>query len=138
MRGVAPTMCAVLLALGALVAEFAFGLAGLREAPFGTLPRWSAVRLAPWLVDGALAASAALAIDGHWLHRVFPSLALLAALHLPKMEAARDFQVLVRDRAVLAAAFAVAAAFGVAEPAIMAAALALLALNIAQSGARRG
>ena len=43
-----------------------------------------------------------------------------------------------KDRGLLAILLAVAAAFGLAEPAIMLAALALIALNAAQSRAKGG
>lgn len=88
----------------------------------------------PWLVDGAMGACAVLAIDGSWLHRLFPPLVLLGMLHLRPAAERLTFADFARDRAVLAVLFAIAAGFGVAEPAIMATGLALMALNMAENG----
>ena len=92
----------------------------------------------PWLVDAALLACAMLAIDGSWLHRLFPPLVLFAALHGLRPAEPSGWLALPIDRSVLAVVLAVAAAVGLAEPAIMLAALALIALNLAKSGASRG
>ena len=132
-----PALGFALLALGAPLAEFALALAGLRAAPFGARRRWHAGLVARCGLDAALVACGALAIEGSWLHRLFPPLVLLGALHLARSDRPQA-AVLLRDRGVLAALFALSAVFGVAEPAIMLAALALIALNVAQSGSRRG
>ena len=87
------------------------------------------------VVDAALLACALFAIEGSWLHRLFPPLVILGALHAFRPA---DRLVWTRDRGLLAILLAVAAAFGLAEPAIMLAALALVALNAAQSRAKSG
>jgi hypothetical protein len=119
----------VLAALGALLAEFALGLARLRDAPFGVPGRDRLGRLVPALVDGALTACAALAVGGGWLHRLFPALVLLAALHASRPERWPHLAAVLGDRALLALAFALAAGFGLAEPVIMLAGLLVLALD---------
>jgi hypothetical protein len=116
----------ILVALGALLAEFAGGLAHLRDAPFGRARRHRFAVFAPAMVDTALAASAALVIDGPWLHRLFPPLVLLAVLHAARPARWRGMAALLGDRAVLALLLAFATAFGAAEPAVM-----LLALVVA-------
>jgi hypothetical protein len=127
-----------LVPVGGVLAQVAAILAGLRLAPFGQVRGKDFAAFLPWLVDAALFACAVLAIDGSWLHRLFPPLVLLAALHkLRPVEPAR-WLALPGDRSVLAALLAVAAALGLAEPAIMLAALALIALNLAKSAASRG
>ncbi len=127
----------VLVAFGSLLADFAAGLGRLREAPFGT-DRRGLARLAPWLVDAALAACVVFAIDGSGLHRLFPPLALLAALHASRPGRWPDAGALLADRALLALLFAGAALFGFTEPAVMLATLAVLGLDAAQSRAQRG
>ena len=133
--GLAPLGFA-LVAPGAVLAEAAAGLARLRLAPFGRETR--RIRLSavlPWLADAALLACALFAIEGSWPHRVFPPLVMLGALHTFRRA---DRLAWTRDRGLLAILLAVAAAFGLAEPAIMLAALALVALNAAQSRAKGG
>jgi len=90
----------------------------------------------PWLVDGALISCAALAIDGDGLHRLFPTLVLLGALHASRPDRWPNLAALLGDRAVLALALALGTAFDVAEPAVMLAALAILALDAAVFRAR--
>lgn len=120
-----------LVALGAGAATIAAGMARLREAPFVQSGRSAVTALLPWLVDAALAGCAVLAIEGSWLHRLFPPIVLLMALH-----AARPGRfALLSDRAPLAVLVALAAAFGLAEPAIMLASLALIAFEAAQTRA---
>lgn len=119
----------LLVALGALLAEFALGLVHLRDAPFATPGRNRLGFLLPCLVDAALTACAALAIDGDWLHRLFPPLVLLGALHASRPAHWPNFAAMLGDRALLALIFAFAAAFGIAEPAVMLAALAIVALD---------
>lgn len=121
----------LLVALGALLAEFAAGLTRLRDAPFGPdgKRRWS--QLLGWLVDGGLVASAALASDGGWLQRLFPPLVLLGVLHASRPHDWPRFAALLGDRALLALVFAVAAGFGLGEPAVMLVSLVVLALDTA-------
>jgi len=119
----------MLVALGALLAEFAAGLAYLRDAPFALPGRRRLEALAPCLVDTSLTVCAALAIDGTWPHRLFAPLVLLAALHASPPRRWANFAALLGDRSLLALAFAIAAAFGHLEPAVMAAGLAILALD---------
>jgi hypothetical protein len=126
----------VLVALGALVAEFALGLVHLRDAPFGVPGRDRAGALIPGLVDAALAACAALAIDDGWLHSLFPPLVLLGALHAGRPGQWTSVAALLGDRALLALAFALAAALDLAEPAVMLAALMVIALDAALFRAR--
>jgi hypothetical protein len=120
-----------LVALGASLAEFAAGLAHLRDAPFASVGRRWPGLLAPFLVDAGLTACAVLAIDGSWLHGLFAPLVLLGVLHASRPGRWPGIAALLGDRALLALVLAVAAAFELAEPAIMALALATLALDAA-------
>jgi len=126
-----PGLGLVLIALGTLLAEFAVGLVHLRDTPFGAAGRDRLGLLVPALVDAALAACAALAIDGDWLHRLFPPLVLLGALHATRAGQWRNFAAFLSDRALLALVFALSAALDLVEPAVMLAALAILALDAA-------
>jgi len=129
--GLAPLGLAM-ATLGALLTQAAAGLATLRDAPFGAKSvRLSLLSLAPWLVDAAIIACAVLAIEGTWVHRLFPPLVLLAALHVPRRAAWAS------DRGLLAALLAVAAGFGQVEPAVMLASLIMLALNLAMARKER-
>jgi hypothetical protein len=127
-----------LVPVSGVLAQAAAILAGLRLAPFGRARGKDFAALLPWLLDAALVACAVLAIDGSWLHRLFPPLVLLATLHMLRPADSERWLALPADRSVLAALLAVVAALGLAEPAIMLAALALIALNLAKSGASRG
>ena len=128
-----------LIPLGAVLAQGALALVRLRSAPFGLAKRGEGVlALLPWLIDAALLACSVLAIEGSWLHRLFPPLVLLGMLHLPRPATPAGWLALPGDRGVLALLLAVAAGLGLAEPAIMLAALALIALNVAKPGALRG
>ena len=127
-----------LVPVGGVLAQAAVILAGLRVAPFGRATGKDFVALLPWLVDAALLACAVLAIDGTWLHRLFPPLVMLAALHGLRPADPAGWLALPGDRSVLAALLVLAAALGLAEPAIMLAALALIGVNLAKSGASRG
>ena len=134
-----PSVGLALVALGAMLGDFAGGFSRLRAAPFGSLrARRDWWPIVPWLVDIALVTCAVLAIDGAWAHRLFPPLVLLGALRA--IDAARRPRVsaVLGDRAILAAALAAAAAFGPAQPAIMVAALAVIALNAANLRPKRG
>jgi hypothetical protein len=122
-----------LIPVGAILAQAASALTRLQRAPFGQQRGGRS----PWVIlpclrDAALVACAAIAIGGSWLHALFPPLVLLGALHI-KAAHRPDWTALPRDRGLLAVVLAVAAGFGLAEPAIMAVALVLIALNIAQS-----
>jgi hypothetical protein len=121
----------LLVALGALLAEFAAGLARLRDAPFGADGKRRGSQLLCWLVDGGLVACAALAGEGGWLQRLFPPLVLLGVLHASRAHAWPRLAALSGDRALLALVFAVAAGFGLAEPAVMLVSLGILALDAA-------
>lgn len=123
-----------LVALAALGARLAAGLAALRHAPFGRRRRrrLDLAAAGAILVDTALFACAALAIEGDWLHRLFPPLALVGLLWAVRPAARADAGALLGERAVLALLFAAASAVGLAEPAIMFVALALIALQGAQ------
>ena len=126
-----------LVPVGAVLAQATAVLGGLRLAPFGRSRGKDLAASLPWLTDAALIACAVLVIEGNWLHRLFPPLVLLGALHASRGPGPRWLE-LAGDRSLIAAVFAIAAAFGLAEPAIMLVALALIALNLAQSRASRG
>lgn len=127
-----------LVPVGAVLAQAAAVLAGLRLAPFGRVRGKDFATFLPWLVDAALLTCAVLAIDGTWLQRLFPPLVMLAALHGLRPAGPAGWLALPGDRGALAALLALPSALGLAEPAIMLAALALIALNLAKSGASRG
>ena len=127
-----------LLPLAAILAQAGLALVDLRHAPFGRARGRGLPALLPWLVDAAILACCVLAIEGGWLHRLFPPLVLLGALHILRLPDPPGWQVLAADRGLLAVLLAVSAAFGVMEPAIMLLSLVLIALNVAQSGASRG
>jgi hypothetical protein len=121
----------VLVAAGALLAEFAAGLAHLRDAPFGSPGKRRLERLVPCLVDAALTASAVLAIEGGWLQRLFPPLVLLGVLQANRPSRWPKLAALLGDRGPLALIFAVAATVELAEPAVMLVALVVIALDAA-------
>lgn len=122
----------LLVALCAFMAELAIAfervsapaLAATAGAERGTWLRW--------LADAALLACATLAIhgaaDGAWHRAIFPPLVLLGALHATMLERRGDIAALLGDRALLALILAAAALAGVAEQAVMAAALAIVLL----------
>lgn len=124
-----PALSLALVALVALAAEAAIAFdrmgapaliaGGGKPALFGNWGRW--------LADALLVLCIALAIGGEWHHRLFPPLALLAALHAARPGGRRDLAAILGDRAVLAAAFAAAALAGFTEQAAMLATLAILA-----------
>ena len=128
-----------LLPLAAVLTQAAGSVASLRRAPFGRPDPWSSLAgLLPCLLDAALIACAAFAIEGSWLHRLFPPMVLLGSLYAWRREGGDDWLALAADRGVIAAMLAIAAAFGIAEPALMALSLGLIALNVAQSLRSRG
>lgn len=132
------TLGFALIPVGAVLAHVALALAGLRVAPFGRARRKDFAAFLPWLVDAALLVCSILAIEGGGLHRLFPPLVMLGTLHLLRPAEPAGWLALPGDRGVLAALLAVTAGFGLAEPAIMLVSLALIALNLAKSGASRG
>lgn len=124
-----PGLGFILVALGALLAEFAVGLIHLRDAPF-VAPRKDRLGvLVPCLVDAALTACAALAIGGDWLHLLFPPLVLLGALHASRAGQWPNLAAALGDRALLALLFALAAVFDAVEPLVMLVALVIIALD---------
>jgi len=126
-----------LVALAALLVQATMALAELRRAPFGAASRrFGAPAVLPCLVDAALVACAVLAIDGSWPHRLFPPVVMLGALLA--LGRAEGCPALAGDRGLLALLLAAGTAAGFAEPAVMLVALALLALDLAQSRARGG
>jgi hypothetical protein len=104
-----------LVALAALSSELTAGLLRLRNAPFPKARRriWA---LLPGAVDLALAACASLAIEGDWLHRLFPPLVLLGPCTPAGSWSGRIGRPCSADRGLLAAVLAVAAVFGSTEP----------------------
>lgn len=128
-----------LVAVAAFLAYSVAGLVHLRTAPFGVYGRWERLQgVLPWLVDAALLACALLAIEGTWLHRVFPPLVMLGTLWATRPEALPDWTALTGDRGLLAVLLAIAAGLGFVEPGVMLVSLLLLALNLARSGAPSG
>ena len=123
------------LGLGLLVpaaglAHAAGRVCALRAAPFGRLGRWANFQAAlPALVDLALVACVALAIEGSWLHRLFPPLVLFGARLTLREAGGQDWRLLAGDRGLLAIVLAIAAAFGVAEAATMIIALGMIAAS---------
>jgi hypothetical protein len=130
-----PALGLLLVAVAAVLAAIAAGLRRLRDAPFGAPPKRLAL-LVPCMVDVALAVGAALAIEGSWLHRLFPPLMLLGVLHASRPGEWPRGAAVLGDRALLALAFALAAALDLAEPAVMLAALLIVALDAAVFRAR--
>lgn len=128
-----------LVPLGAMLAQAAAGLSQLRQAPFErTRRRMSLAAVVPCLVDAALLACAVFAIEGTWPHRLFPPLVLLGMLYAVRPADRAAWTGLAADRGLLGALLAIAAGLGVAEPAIMLLALALIAFQVAQTRAQRG
>lgn len=126
-----------LLAFGGLLAAFAAELAHLRAAPFvRETGRFNLLAALPWLVDIALLGCGVAAIGGGWLQALFPPLMLVGGLHGTRIGDRKDPGAVLGDRPLLALVFAFAAAFGLAEPAIMLAAF-LLVLLAAIGGASR-
>jgi hypothetical protein len=126
-----------LVVLGALVIQLALGLLPLLDGRFRPPQRRASLFL-PAFVDAALLVCSVLAIDGSWLHRLFPPVVLLASLYLRPPEGTPGIVQAMGDRALLAGVFAIAAAFGYAEAAIMAAGLTVIALKTARLGAVHG
>ncbi|WP_126172355.1 hypothetical protein [Altericroceibacterium xinjiangense] len=86
--------------------------------------------------DVALLIVSALALDGAWYERLFPPLVLIGLLRVSGEYA--GWPNLLRDGGFLALALAFAALFGAAEPALMLAALLLLALQLGFLRGRAG
>lgn len=128
-----------LVALSVVLSGMAAGLVRLQRAPFSRRTRGiSLLALLPGLVDAALLSCAVLTIEGTWLHRLFPPLVLLGALHALPGEALPKGQTVVTDRGLLALFLAVSASFGGLEQAIMLASLGLIVLSATYRRARRG
>lgn len=128
-----------LVAVGALLAQGGAELARLRRLPFGGAGRSTALHSAlPWLVDAAIFACVVLAIEGSWLHRLFPPLVLLGMLYAVRSGGRIDWAAVVSDRGALALGLAVASGFDLLEPAVMLVAIGQIALNLARSGATSG
>ena len=121
-----------LAGLAALSNEIVVRLVRLRNAPFVNA-RVRMFAVLPVLVDVVLATCAALAIDGDMLQRLFPALVLLGGMQFHLLVQRTGWGGLLGDRLLLALWLTIGAAFGLAEPAIMLAALAILAFNVANS-----
>lgn len=128
------TIGLALVVVGALIIQLALGLLPLLDGRFRP-PQRRASLVLPVLVDAALLACSVLAIEGSWLHRLFPPVVLLASLYLRPPEDIPRIVHAIGDRAFLAGIFAVAALFDHAEPVIMVVALAVIGLKAARLGA---
>lgn len=134
-----PVVGLALVGLAVFLAFVGAELFRLRRVPFGRTDRSAALYAAiPWLIDGVLLACAVITIGGTWPHRLFPPLVMLGTLYAARPEIRRDWGAVFGDRGLLALVLAVAAGFGLVEPAIMLLSLALIAFHLVQSGARRG
>jgi hypothetical protein len=133
-----PVVGFVLLTIGVMTGSVASLLARLKAAPLGRAPdaRWN--RISGVLIDLGLAACAAFAVAGDTLHKAFPPLVLVAALRASTLARRSDALALLADRGVLAAILALAAAFGLVEPAAMFLALAVIALEATKPPATLG
>lgn len=130
-----------LVAMAAVLQPFAVELGRLGQAPFAVRQGWwqaNQARLGAALVDAGLTACGVLAISEEWLHRFFPPLVLVGLLRALRPTNWSGAWAMAGDRMVLALALALACALGFPEPAIMLAALLLIALKLAQSGDSRG
>jgi hypothetical protein len=135
--GIAP-LGFVLLALGAFTGALTTRFARLVAAPFAAGRREAALaRGTEALVEIALALCAVLAIEGDLLHRLFPPVVLVGLLRAAKPAQWPGATGLLGDPLVLALVLAVAAALGLAEPAVMALALTVIVLQAAKSPALR-
>lgn len=135
--GLAPVGFA-LVALGALSREFTGAFSQLAAAPFGTKAGNRSRILLEALAEAALLATAILAIEGDWMHRLFPPLALIGLLHAVQPRNWPGLAAAIGDVAVLAAVLALASAFGLAEPAIMLLVLGIIGREAAKTLASRG
>jgi hypothetical protein len=131
-----PVFGFVMLALGSFSAVVAGDLAALAHPAHakGREPR-SALEL---LVDLALVACIAGAIDGGWLHRLFPPLVLAGALRASRIHESPNAAALMADRGLLALLMAAAAVFGLVEPVAMALALLIIGVEAAKSAGKSG
>lgn len=117
-----------LIVLAAPAVEVAIGFARLKAAPFGSAPNLGGFRL---LLDAALLGAGVGAIEGALLNRFFPPLVLLAALHASRGDNSGPIDMLLRERLLIAGLLAILSAFDLSEAGIMAAAVAILAANLA-------
>jgi hypothetical protein len=125
-----------LIALAALAAQTLRSLGTLQAGPYQRQAAPRVDRYIDWTLDAALFACATLAIPGDLLHRLFPPATLLGLIYAGRTAPAR-WAGLLRDRGSIAALLALAGAFGLVEPVVMALALALLALMWLSSRASR-
>lgn len=127
-----PALGFFLLAVGGFLAALCGRIERLRGAPFGlkNITEFTE-KYMPLLVDLALLGTAVAALAGTWPQRIFPPLVLLAALHATRLDQRKDIAALLADRGLLAILLTFAAAFSLAEPAIMLLALAILLLKAA-------
>jgi hypothetical protein len=125
-----------LIALAAIASKVADDLVQLQAAP-GKKAFESSV-LSAWLVDAALIAGTAGALDGTWPHRLFPPLVLVGALRAGRVADTTSPAALLGDRALVALLLALAALFGQAEAGAMALALLAIGLNLPEIGPSRG
>ena len=109
-------------------------LAGFRRKRKGL--DW--INIARLTVDVGLVAVSFLALEGAWFERLFPILVLVGLLLARPADLLRNSGALVADRALIGLVLAIAAALGLAEPAIMLLALAVLGLYFAASRVERG
>ncbi|AKH41670.1 hypothetical protein FHS61_002160 [Altererythrobacter atlanticus] len=127
---ISPAAGLPLVAIAAFLSSFARGLAHLKAAPFVfERARFDLLGVLPWLVDLALVGCGALAIGGTWQNALFPPLMLVGALRATRIARRRDWPALLGDRALLALAFSLAAAFGLAEAGVMLAGLLIVAMG---------
>ena len=134
-----PVAAFLLVALGVFASELSAGVARLASAPFGLDRRGRLLAGAlAGTVDLALAVCAMLAIGQDWLHRLFPPIVLVGLLRMLRPETWPGPRALLGDRLLLALVLALAAALHATEPAVMLLVLLVMALEAAQTLARRG
>lgn len=123
------------LALASIVAELLIAKARIDAAPFATTRFVALTRKA---VDLALLVVSTLAIDSLWFREIFAGLMLIGGLWLLDQRTLPNWLEILRDRAVIAAILALAAALGQAEGAILIAASLFMLANIAPQLRTRG
>ncbi|GAA0279596.1 hypothetical protein GCM10009127_20900 [Alteraurantiacibacter aestuarii] len=116
-----------MIGLSALTLEVAITLSRLRAAPFGSAGPWDRLRL---FIDVMFLTAAVLLVQGPWFRQMFAPLVLMSGLYQPVGSAPRSRFPDMRDRALLGGGMAVLAAFLPAEQVVMAAAMAVLAVNL--------
>lgn len=130
----------VLLAPAAVVLSVGSGVLAMRQPPraIRTWTERATPEMIPLLRDLTILGVAALAIDGTWYERLFPPGMMIGLLWMDSAGGAAGWRALLNDRALLTLAMAIAACFGIAEPAIMAWAAALLVLQAIFGNRGRG